>query len=282
MDWKPKVWVATLLGLFAPPLGFLYLVKPWAALVCFVAATGAAVLDLSRPAAIYGFLPPWFMVLWVVVVFTAFQCNNLARFGEPISHRKWYSRWWGLLSIFAGYFTVALLLRSFVIEPFRLPSASMYPSVLEGEYFLIKKWGYGLYGSYGIIISRTEPTEPISRGDILVFRLPQDEQVSYVKRVVGLPGDHVVLAGMQLTVNGKQIETTCPVNQPQVTICLETVEGSEHGTAYFKDRSAADADVVVPAGHYFMLGDSRNNSRDSRYIGFIPARNIVGRLVYVF
>jgi signal peptidase I len=175
-----------------------------------------------------------------------------------------------------------LVIRSFVFEPFRIPSGSMMPTLLEGDFIFVKKYAYGLR----LPVSETkiiETGEP-QRGDVVVFRLPSDPSVNYIKRVVGLPGDTVVYERHRLTINGEVI----PLDSTdrifgQRAVYLEDLDGRVHDILVTSPEfSARDGTYRVPEGQYFMMGDNRDHSKDSRYIDSIPEKYLVGEAVRIW
>jgi signal peptidase I len=199
--------------------------------------------------------------------------------GEPVLVE--YSR------SFFPIILVVLLIRSFLFEPFRIPSDSMMPTLLDGDFIFVNKFTYGLR----LPVANTEFValgEP-QRGDVIVFRLPSEPSTNYIKRLVGLPGDHVVVREKRVYVNG-QLQ---PVTLDGVyeghghtgwQVALERLGAVPHRVLYSPDRPSYDFDDVVPEGHYFMMGDNRDNSRDSRFpeVGFIPADLVVGKAVVIW
>jgi signal peptidase I len=196
---------------------------------------------------------------------------------------------------------IALVLRVLLFQPFTIPSASMEPTLLEGDYIIVSKFAYGWSkASFPNIIAppahgRLMGREP-HRGDIIVFKLPRDGKTDYIKRLIGLPGDRIQVTGGLLSINGK------PVTRVRMTpVELDTAFGVPHAVDRFREvlpdsggksfttySFGPDGEVdntgvyIVPAGHYFMMGDNRDNSVDSRYptetgVGFVPAENLVGR-----
>ena len=213
--------------------------------------------------------------------------------------------WW--LDWTAGLFPVILmvfLLRSFLFEPFKIPSGSMIPTLWVGDLILVNKFHYGV--RLPVINTKLTDGNPPQRGDVMVFRYPPKPSLDYIKRVVGLPGDEVAYLNKRLRVNGQVVETG-PVpeffdedsmrymkqfeeklgDKPHRMLNDDDrpafVPGAED--FIYKDNCRYSVEGVVckvPAGHFFMMGDNRDNSLDSRYWGFVPERNIVGRAVFVW
>jgi signal peptidase I len=213
--------------------------------------------------------------------------------------------WW--LDWTAGLFPVILivfLLRSFVFEPFKIPSGSMIPTLLVGDLILVNKFTYGLR----LPVANTRLTEgtPIQRGDVVVFRYPPKPSMDYIKRVIGVPGDEVAYLNKKLTINGqpapqvgvsdffdetameyfKQFDEDLGVKKHRI-IVDDRRPAFIAGVDEFKYRencrySVEGVTCKVPEGHYFMMGDNRDNSLDSRYWGFVPDANIVGRAFFVW
>ncbi|GAA3976451.1 signal peptidase I [Allohahella marinimesophila] len=174
---------------------------------------------------------------------------------------------------------IVLILRSFIVEPFQIPSQSMLPTLEVGDFILVNKFTYGLrlpvVGTE--ILDLGEP----ERGDVMVFRNPEDNRTNYIKRVIGLPGDTVTLLGKELYLNGEPVEqrllAALPPDNPKELIYEESLGGSAYRIQKESGPSGLRAEWKVPAGHFFLLGDNRDRSRDSRYIGMVPENNIVGR-----
>ncbi len=214
--------------------------------------------------------------------------------------------WW--LDWTAGLFPVILVvfvLRSFLFEPFKIPSGSMIPTLLVGDLILVNKFHYGV--RLPVINKKIIANNDPQRGDVMVFRYPVDPRQDYIKRVVGVPGDEVMFTNQALTINGQKVPLTAKGDfydedslrySPQF---LEKLGAVEHGIlvdpkrqAYYGPDpksfpmhencryTAEGVSCKVPAGHYFMMGDNRDNSQDSRYWGFVPDENIVGRAFFVW
>jgi len=234
-----------------------------------------------------------------------FADENAPQTRARLRDEKLRQPWW--LEYTASFFPVILivfLVRSFVVEPFKIPSGSMVPTLLVGDFILVNKFEYGL--RLPIIDTKVTKGSPLQRGDVVVFRYPKDESVDYIKRVVGLPGDTVAYENKHLTINGKSVdETPLPDYFDEERIGYakqfeETLGTRKHAILnnpavppfvigaedypYRDNCSYNSAGVVckVPPGHYFMMGDNRDNSADSRYWGFVPDRNVVGRAFFVW
>ena len=217
--------------------------------------------------------------------------------------------WW--LDWTAGLFPVILvvfLLRSFLFEPFKIPSGSMMPTLLVGDLILVNKFHYGI--RLPVINKKIVAIDNPARGDVMVFRFPKDPSTDYIKRVIGLPGDEIAFHDQQLFVNGQpaKLDPLPPPGfydeearryAPEFTEHLGDVEhrilinpqstpffGNPDSNAFpFRENcrySAGGVTCKVPAGNYFMMGDNRDNSLDSRYWGFVPDENIVGKAFWVW
>lgn len=176
---------------------------------------------------------------------------------------------------------IVLVIRSFVFEPFRIPSGSMMPTLLQGDFIFVEKFAYGLR----LPVTETKILETGSpkRGDVVVFRLPQDPSINYIKRVVGLPGDTVVYENHRLTINGELMDLEIsPDATPAERIYVENLDGRKHEILNTNPYSVKDGVYKVPEGHYFVMGDNRDNSRDSRFISAIPESHLVGEAVRVW
>lgn len=184
--------------------------------------------------------------------------------------------------ILLAFFIVVFSFRAFVLDIFNMPAESMYPSIPTGSTVVVSKWGYGNYGAFGITAVKTKLSKVINRGDVLVFIYPRDPDLNYVKRVVGLPGDSVAYYNKVLYINGKVIERTFVESTLEYNIYEEILDESKHFISLINNRtSTLDGEVVVPEKQYFVLGDNRDNSSDSRVWGFVPQENIVGKVVEV-
>jgi signal peptidase I len=298
---KPRKWIAAVLGLLIQPAGMLYVARPgWAA--AYFALAGIIVLGnmfVLRDGELAGDA-----IVLLVAIVCAIHAYRLARDYRALK-RPWYSRWYGLVGIVAAFAALAFGARAFFFEPFRFPSESMAPSIEPRAHLIVKKWGYGNYGTYGIHVVRTGMSSEVQRGDIVVFEFPEDTSLSYAKRVVGLPGDRISYYNKRLKINDEEIQlrrigdyvhNDRPIRslqylerlgdheyailiEPEAPAVVPPVRAfplSEHCA-----HTAEGFSCRVPDGHYFVLGDNRDNSSDSRTWGFVPARNIIGKVQYI-
>ena len=226
-------------------------------------------------------------------------------FEESTRQKMLAQPWW--LDWTAGLFPVILavfVLRSFLFEPFKIPSGSMIPTLHVGDLILVNKFHYGvrLPVANTKVMANNEP----KRGDVMVFRYPPQPSLDYIKRVIGVPGDEVGYLNKRLTINGQPVPRS---NQPEffegdqmryVKQFGEELDGRRYNTLNdemrppfvnpitdfpFRENCRYPAEGVVckvPAGHYFMMGDNRDNSQDSRFWGFVPEANIVGKAFFVW
>ena len=215
--------------------------------------------------------------------------------------QPWWLDWTaGLFPVIAAVF----LLRSFLFEPFKIPSGSMIPTLLVGDLILVNKFTYGI--RLPVIHTRiTEGNRP-QPGDVMVFRYPPQPSLDYIKRVIGVPGDEVAYLNKRLTINGTPVKTTALPDfleqdamryfkqfeeqvgsKPHGMLNNPDVPAFVQGASNFAYRENCRYSVegvvcTVPRGHYFMMGDNRDNSLDSRYWGFVPEENIVGKAFFVW
>ncbi len=233
-----------------------------------------------------------------------------AKVGE-IYRQPWWLDWTaGLFPVIAAVF----ILRSFLFEPFKIPSGSMIPTLHVGDLILVNKFHYGI--RLPVINRKLTDGNAVQRGDVMVFRYPPKPSLDYIKRVIGIPGDEIAYINKQLTINGQQVAKTAipdffdadnmryskqfeepmPIGStPSDMKNLRThrLLNEERAPAFvsgiddfaYKENCTYNVEgfvCKVPAGHYFMMGDNRDNSLDSRYWGFVPDQNIVGKAFFVW
>lgn len=233
--------------------------------------------------------------------------KKLAIVEDTVLREPWWIEWT------AGFFWVILIvftLRSFVVEPFRIPSGSMKPTLETGDFILVNKFKYGI--SLPVVNSKIIRLGEPQRGDVIVFRLPTDEKINYIKRVVGLPGDTVVYKDKQLVINGELMVQTPDGEykdrqELSITPQYQEMLGTQSHQIAHLDAARYRSDITrssyfvknfpysencrydvdnfeckVPPGYYLVLGDNRDNSVDSRYWGFVPEGNIVGKAFFIW
>lgn len=190
---------------------------------------------------------------------------------------------------FFPVFLIVLILRSFIMEPFRIPSASMMPTLLIGDFILVNKYDYGI--RLPVIHTKIFENHTPERGDIIVFRYPEDPSIPYIKRVVGVPGDHLEYHNKSLYINGIAVEQD-PIGKYEVmrgggnwnilSWRKEHLGDVTHEILIDPDSLSLNVETWIPEGKYFVLGDNRDNSKDSRYWGFVPDENLVGRAFMIW
>ena len=228
--------------------------------------------------------------------------GNVTEAREKLLMQPWWLDWT------AGLFPVILVvfvLRSFLFEPFKIPSGSMIPTLLVGDLILVNKFHYGV--RLPVINKKIVDNNPVQRGDVMVFRYPVDPRQDYIKRVVGLPGDEVSFINQTLSINGQPVPSVAkgeffegdtlryePKFEEKLGEVSHEILLNPRRQAYYGPdpkafpmaqncRYSAEGVVCkVPLGHYFMMGDNRDNSQDSRYWGFVPDENIVGKAFFVW
>jgi signal peptidase I len=192
---------------------------------------------------------------------------------------------------------LVFVLRSFVAEPFQIPSRSMVPTLLVGDFILVNKFSYGI--RLPVIRTKVIPISDPKRGDVMVFFPPHDDRY-FIKRVIGLPGDHIQYLNHDLYINGVKVQSDfmgeaeferaseadvgCSLEGSKMNLWSETIDGKEYVARKCAEPLALSVkyESVVPPGHYFMMGDNRDDSADSRQWNFVPEENIVGKAVAIW
>ncbi len=236
------------------------------------------------------------------------SAQNKLTNGEPLSGGELY---WlkhpvypqeKFIEFFGGMFWVLFavwFIRSFLWEPFRIPSGSMEPNLYDGDFILTSKYSYGI--KLPVLRSTIIPTGSVQRGDVIVFRYPQNPSLHYIKRVIGLPGDHIRYDHDRVWINGeaqplepvgetreitREYEGGLKITIPAVTY-KETLGGREHLAQLYPQHpntrpGMVEGSLTVPEGHYFVMGDNRDDSEDSRAWGFVPEANLVGKATVIW
>lgn len=184
---------------------------------------------------------------------------------------------------------IVFVLRSFVVEPFRIPSGSMLPSLHIGDFILVNKFKYGI--RLPIVNQKILDLSAPERGDVMVFRFPNNPKLNFIKRVVGLPGDKIAYVDKKLYVNGTMVNVVEDGEYAYQEISnrghsadqfLETIDASTHTILIDGRIRNIDMEVEVPEGHYFVMGDNRDHSNDSRSWRFVPEQNVVGKAFFIW
>jgi signal peptidase I len=219
-------------------------------------------------------------IIWLLdIVF--FSKKRSAGAAEPVVIEYAKSFFPVILAVF--------LIRSFIVEPFKIPSGSMMPTLLAGDYILVNKFAYGL--RVPILNNTFVHVGTPQRGDVFVFHYPPDPSIDYIKRVVGVPGDKLVYKDKELFINGKKLDVSFKSNYEYETQGLnmiyakryhEDLLGIPHDILIDESSPTRDVELTVPEGQYFAMGDNRDNSKDSRYWGFVPEANLVGKAFFIW
>ena len=278
MTWKPNKWLAAILNLFAWPFGMLYVARASWTLVYF------CIVLLTFSNDIFHLTNASLSWLGVIIILASIpHAFIIAVRAEPLSKRPWYSRWYGLTSIYASFILLVIVFRAFAYGIFTVPAASMWPTIQTGSTVAVSKWGYGHYSAFGISLLKTKASNAIHRGDVIVFSYPRDTSIEYVKRVVGLPGDHIAYHNKSLYVNKVILSREYVEDIDKYSVHIEDNSETEYYVSLIRGtKSMFDGEVQVPHDQYFVLGDNRDNSSDSRIWGFVPQENIIGKVVNVF
>lgn len=301
MNWKPNKWISAVLGLVLGPIGLLYAGFPvlavGAILVLIVLAPCSIALGVDSQASLIYLkfaVGLGFMMLSFV----------LARQKPGIEQRPWYTRWYGLLFAVIGATVAVLGFRAFFYESYLARSASMAPVAESGTLLLVQKRGYAPSTTFNLDFGQTRASQHPERGDIVAFVPPNRPGQVWIKRVVGLPGDTISYRERHLYINGLDTRGAKRANyvDPETLTEYERYE-EKIGTQVFdillRDMPTAlpppegfpsrerctymDDEIrcVVPPGHYYLLGDSRDNSLDSRTLGFTRGDDIVGKVIQI-
>jgi signal peptidase I len=182
---------------------------------------------------------------------------------------------------------LVLVVRSFIFEPFRIPSDSMMPTLLDGDFIFVSKFSYDL--RMPVFNTKLLETGDPQRGDVVVFKLPSDPRINYIKRLIGLPNDHVRVLNDVVYINGQKMDVTLGGlynDDVYVNAQLgeENLDGVKHQLMFMNDAFPRDFDGVVPAGHFLFMGDNRDNSQDGRFpqVGYVPEENLVGKAQWIW
>ncbi|KZY34093.1 MULTISPECIES: signal peptidase I [unclassified Oleiphilus] len=213
-------------------------------------------------------------ILWKPKRDAAKDNSSSAASEEEISEGPW------LVEVSRSFFPVlaiVLVLRSFLVEPFQIPSGSMLPSLEVGDFILVNKYAYGF--RLPVVGTKVIEMDDPQRGDVMVFKYPKDGKTNYIKRVIGVPGDKIEYKDKQLWINGELVEEKLLANLPGRKLFEETLGSVKHKLYEHKAQlnRGAEGYWEIPEGSYFMVGDNRDNSNDSRFWGVVPDHLVVGK-----
>jgi signal peptidase I len=298
-------WLASLIALLLPPVAMLYLGRPWRALAYLGATHGLSIAIMLL--SLGGFIGFGTKAIWLPLVVLPLAAIDAWRLAPRIrwQHPPWYARGGAVVGAAVLSFVVPIGLRFSVIEPYRIPSVAMEPTLRRGDQILVDKLAYGWSAPLGgkRLVRFAVP----ARGDVATLRSPQDETLAYVKRIVGVPGDRIECGDKQLSVNGKVLPLSLVPAGPQSLgfppdedrELYTEGDGGESRQVFYKksaERRAIepmDTDdactndgttlrCTVPDGMYFVMGDNRDNSQDSRHFGFISEDAFIGRVTRIW
>jgi len=280
--WTPNKWIATILAFLFQPLGMLYLAKLKLATIYFLASLGVSITEIylsKNGLLLWG---EYFSLMYLLMIACAFHAYKIAKSCAPTVTRPWYSRWYGLISFPMTIFILVFCFRSFIYEPFRFSSSSMLPTINAGDILITKKWGYGNYGTYGVNLFKSKLSQQLQKGDILVFEYPNNRDIPYAMRLIALPGDTIEYKNKELIVNGEKLVAELVSNEDDHVLIKEVSDKNEYRIIITKDRPTINGSFIVPDNSYFVFGDNRDNSNDSRYWGGVPEDAIIGKVVHIF
>ena len=302
---RPSETLAAVLGFLVPPIGMLYAGHAAMAIGLLFALFGIGVLEVVY---LHRFPHAALVLAAVVHVAGGVLAHRIVRAFPDDGVRPAYSRWPVLAGAFLALSMLVLVMRAYVTEPFQVPTSSMAPSIAPGSNVVVDKWGYGQHSTYGVDLPAVQPLKLANRGDMVVFISPLDAKQSMVSRVVGLPGDRLQYRDKLLRINGEGVPVTVLGKAMGDRFAAYEVElreeriGGRHYQIQVLDEPAtelprlsssplfaqncafagAEFDCSIPPGHYFLMSDNRDQSVDSRVLGFVPQANAVGVVTYVF
>lgn len=316
-QWKPKAWLTILLGMFFQPWVFLYVNQfKYVIRYCIFALIIAAV-DVFLHSNYFPLRTgnmAWLQDIylsWLFIIICPIHAFIIGRHYDVNQPRHWYARWWMVLASYALMMLPLIVLRGFFFEPFNIPASSMKPTLAPGDHVLVSKYGFGNYRYFGFQLSKSAPSIKPARGDILVFQYPVNPKIEYVKRVIGLPGDTIIYRDKTIflkkacdvsreTCEGlnSQYDLVDKVLLPELShkteiFYEESLDNIRYQVLlysnqkelidrYYVQKSTLRDEWLIPEGQYFVLGDNRDNSLDSRFFGFIPEEMIIGKVVYIW
>lgn len=268
---KKNKWIAGLLGLFLAPIGLLY-VEAWrSAFVYFLLQLALGILRLSGMD-----IAPWLIAMAGLVIALAAMMQSFLMARKVEFSGRWYGRWYSLATIIVAIVFPVLAFRMLVYEPYRIPADSMAPTLKAGDVIFVEKIGFGSFDLFGLHLGGVESSASIKRGDVVLFHPPMEPTVLFIKRVVGLPGDRISYKNKELYINDKKVAAEKIGSLGDAVIYRETFFGQSYCIQKMPSMPSFDIEISIPEENYFVLGDNRDNSNDSRYWGFVPKDMMVG------
>ncbi len=309
-SWKPKGWLSIFFGIFFQNFAFLYVNKAKVFWLYWLLILVVSIIEIQLYSRIEG--DSWFKSLhfiWFFAIICPIHAYILSRLYNQTQRRPWYASWWGTLACFMLVASSIFTVRTFLFEPFSIPARSMSPTFNPGDYLIVNKQGVGNYLNLDMLIHKSEPTVKLNRGDVVVFQFPPSPQVQYIKRVIGLPGDTIIYRDKTIYIKPAclgSVESCAPLTPLKKEYKFTKVEaGVEHeyyqetaanvhyeikqrgqyfdlAKDYYAQAEHPVGEWLVPEKHYFVMGDNRDNSFDSRFWGFVPEGNLIGTPVFVW
>ena len=272
-SWSPRVWLSVVLGIFLQPFVFLYVNRPGLFWLYLVASLVCAGVD-------------WYFGLALTLLFSLLcplHAALIARRYDPTQPRRWYCRAWVPVGLYLLLMGLILGTRTYLYEPYSVPSASMYPGLREGDLFIAQKWGFAHRSLFGFTLPGSDRLDAarLQRGKVYVF-YPPDHDMLYVKRLIALPGDVIALTPDGVVINGERLPRELLSDTDGVRIYREQLGGQSYRVQQLDSAAQQPIQTFrVPEGHYFFLGDNRDNSNDSRYWGSVAAERVVGEMIWL-
>lgn len=271
--WKPRLWLTVLLGIVLQPFVFLYVNRPrlfWGYLLVSLVTAG---ID-------------WYYELALTLLFSLIcplHAVMIVRRYDPQTPRRWFNRASVAVGLYLAVMVSILGARTFLYEPYQVPSASMRPTLMEGNLFVAQKRGFAHRSLFGFTLPGSDQldTARLQRGQIYVF-YPPGHDVLYVKRLMALPGDVIALTPDGVVINGERLPRELLSDSEGIRIYRERNGGQSYRIQQLDAAAPQPIQTFkVPQGHYFFLGDNRDNSNDSRYWGSVLAERVVGEMVWL-
>ena len=306
-QWTPKGWLAIVFGIVFQPFTFLYVNKQ--KLFWGYTLFAIILMAIDSKLQINPLNEAWYKDLhfaWLLFPMYPIHAYFSTKNYDTNQKRSWYASWWGTLICLSFAILALITVRGFYFEPVTLPSESMSPTLNLGDIALVSKNGYGNYRYYGYQLLKTEPSKSPNRGDIVVFQSPKNPEIDFIKRVIGLPGDKIIYRNKDIYIRksclkskpncsefelikklevdslGKNLPMYEQILDDKIFSIFIDPKATDRTKYYFNQPDTDKDEWVVPDEHYFVMGDNRDNSLDSRFFGFVPKENIIGSPIYIW